>query len=1507
MAFRSGGQSRGVAIRLSIRDKEVVEKALKELGTEGQLALRKIARATEEPTRGLLALNTASRSARDGIAGLAARVGPAGTVLGALGPAGIAAAAGIGTVTLAFAGFLRAAREIAALDDVAQTLGINVEALQELRFAATESGIAIGTADMALQRFIRRSAEAARGTGEALGALNELGVSARDFNGQMKPAEQLLREVADALQRVPTEADRVRIAFKLFDSEGVAMLRMLKDGADGLDRFAQDARDLGLVIDSEMVAKAAEAENKLGTLAQVMDTKLKVALLELTPLIDGVATKLLSAAREARYLWDAFEPPEEHSLVTVERNLAELQERATRLRQAIGSQEHAGGGLFDQLFGDPDALVRMRDELEKVERAIRGLEARRAYLQGPPDGAPAPAPAQIEPTIKAAEDLSRAIAALEERYLAASQGSLAQVAALDREEKALKIAEQAAKAHAAQLGLTGLSQEELRALVERYLPQARQQVELEGQIAAALNRRKLATEAATAAAVEDEKARSDASKRALALIKEREDLVKATVREIGETRALTAALKISDREYKVVQQTQALLRRDTLLTAEAARKLATEMVDAQDELARTREAGSFFSDSLTRGFDRIGESLTQALATGKRDLLDMGNIGRAMASELYQSFIQLAAINPLKNAVTGSATLPTLGDMVSGNGGGMLSTISGAKSAWDFGQMLHNGNWLASALPSVFGATAVGTMAGGATAASLGVSAVAGGASNVGIAAAAPLAGIAPMLSVALPIMAIAAPFVLGKLFGGQPSDYTASFQGPLGGRLIKTEDKANDQTRSERDQIQGVFEASLDELTRTLGAQLPKGLYVDFATGSRDGRRGWLFGTNPDGSVNRADKLYEGRFDSADQLTAGMLQEILRRSEGLSENARKVVDGLDFVELGLQRSAELLGFAENFESSLKALSQGALSLGDVIEGQVRDQVLGTLEDIQTYRRNAADAGLDTGRAAQATRDYVEILIGLRQATYETLTPVQTEWRRIAALMEEIGPLLAEVGISAETGIAALERAQQKVAGDFVRGVTARGMGLNGGLTGGLGDVLAGFRAERDTAAELGVSDQVLGTLRTLRDAGLREALSGVDGQTLRNVIEYYSTIEDNAPIVRAATALLSQMGEAAAFLSAEQRDQIDTQLRATRQFLNEQERIVEGWRRLAAQLRSAREGLLVDQSLSPLSPADRLEEARRQFDDLERRARLGDQEALAGLPESSRRLLEASRAFYASSEDYYRDFERVQEVLRDSEDLAGRHLSLGEQQLAATRAELDRLDQLVNGDRLVIASLDQANALLAEIAAAIQNAQLGAGTGGSGGGGSGGGSVSYVPGSYGATVGTSGDLIQGVPREVRDAILVSLGQTSAGGGVVQARIASDSDFRDAYRAALIAAGGTPAFAYGGTHAGGLRLVGERGPELEVTGPARIYSPERLVDMIRSGSSSSAMPEGEIRGLRADIRALQQALSAAIQQAGSASAETVRREEGQSRNELTAMRREMTDLRQQLGRLIAIR
>jgi hypothetical protein len=50
-----------------------------------------------------------------------------------------------------------------------------------------------------------------------------------------------------------------------------------------------------------------------------------------------------------------------------------------------------------------------------------------------------------------------------------------------------------------------------------------------------------------------------------------------------------------------------------------------------------------------------------------------------------------------------------------------------------------------------------------------------------------------------------------------------------------------------------------------------------------------------------------------------------------------------------------------------------------------------------------------------------------------------------------------------------------------------------------------------------------------------------------------------------------------------------------------------------------------------------------------------------------------------------------------------------------------------------------------------------------------------------------------------------------------------------------------PAFAGGGAHVGGLRLVGERGPELEATGPSRIHSSAQLGRMLSGGDELAAL------------------------------------------------------------------
>nr|WP_315237722.1 tape measure protein [uncultured Albidiferax sp.] len=65
-----------------------------------------------------------------------------------------------------------------------------------------------------------------------------------------------------------------------------------------------------------------------------------------------------------------------------------------------------------------------------------------------------------------------------------------------------------------------------------------------------------------------------------------------------------------------------------------------------------------------------------------------------------------------------------------------------------------------------------------------------------------------------------------------------------------------------------------------------------------------------------------------------------------------------------------------------------------------------------------------------------------------------------------------------------------------------------------------------------------------------------------------------------------------------------------------------------------------------------------------------------------------------------------------------------------------------------------------------------------------------------------------------------------------------------------------PAFASGGDHSGGVRLVGENGPELELTGASRIYSASQTRDILRpaDGGDSAALV-AEVRALREDNRA----------------------------------------------------
>lgn len=244
-----------------------------------------------------LVLNTASFKAA--ASGASSALKPLG--------AGLAKIAGLAsTATLAFTGLsaafaaivVRQTAFIARLNDTAQKLGVNVQFLQKFRFAAEQSGVSIETADMALQRFTRRVAEAAQGTGEARGALAQLGIQIRDTNGGLRPMEDILFDVADGIANTTSEAERVRLAFKFFDSEGVALVNTLQGGSDALKEMFGEAAALGFVLSADSAQGVKDFDDALTNLKVLLTGVINQLTAALAPALEEVTEAFIEFVKQ---------------------------------------------------------------------------------------------------------------------------------------------------------------------------------------------------------------------------------------------------------------------------------------------------------------------------------------------------------------------------------------------------------------------------------------------------------------------------------------------------------------------------------------------------------------------------------------------------------------------------------------------------------------------------------------------------------------------------------------------------------------------------------------------------------------------------------------------------------------------------------------------------------------------------------------------------------------------------------------------------------------------------------------------------------------------------------------------------------------------------------------------------------------------------------------------------------------------------------------------------------
>jgi phage-related protein len=208
---------------------------------------------------------------------LTSRIGPLGGALGALAP--VATVGGLA----ALVGKTIEAGD--ALNDMSQRTGVSVEALAKFKKAAATSGTDIDAVASSLVK-LSKGLFNIGGKGDKVGpALERLGISAKDAAGNLKTADQITLEVANAFKAMPDGVEKTATALDLFGKAGANMIPMLNEGGTAIEA-------LSVKMTGAFAKKADEYNDKLATLGGKVGALAAGITVALLPALDAVTTVL---------------------------------------------------------------------------------------------------------------------------------------------------------------------------------------------------------------------------------------------------------------------------------------------------------------------------------------------------------------------------------------------------------------------------------------------------------------------------------------------------------------------------------------------------------------------------------------------------------------------------------------------------------------------------------------------------------------------------------------------------------------------------------------------------------------------------------------------------------------------------------------------------------------------------------------------------------------------------------------------------------------------------------------------------------------------------------------------------------------------------------------------------------------------------------------------------------------------------------------------------------------
>ena len=197
------------------------------------------------------------------------------------------------------AGFDSLTETMGRLDDIATQAaqsGLGTDTIQAINYASDQIDVSADTIVGAMTKMTNAMATSPE-------KFEALGVAITNADGSMKGTEETFFRVARALSQITNETERDQAAMQIFGKGANELAGIIDDGGQAFQGYAQQARDLGLILSDDLIGNVTASGDAIATAKAAWDQAKDMWNAQL---LEAFAPLLITVADGAVQLASAF-------------------------------------------------------------------------------------------------------------------------------------------------------------------------------------------------------------------------------------------------------------------------------------------------------------------------------------------------------------------------------------------------------------------------------------------------------------------------------------------------------------------------------------------------------------------------------------------------------------------------------------------------------------------------------------------------------------------------------------------------------------------------------------------------------------------------------------------------------------------------------------------------------------------------------------------------------------------------------------------------------------------------------------------------------------------------------------------------------------------------------------------------------------------------------------------------------------------------------------------------